>query len=170
MWTQISTTRALRAHLRGKAVKVVDLSSDMVKPLSEALERLLDGCVLYADTVAGENIEFSEAVDDMTETEKLRKQLSEMTDAYTELSVKYAELEAAQRIAENPAPKKKGHRNKTVAEIEQEYQSRKISDLEGLRALRAAGWSAKKLAEEFRCSEATVYNTLKKLEAKEETA
>ena len=63
-----------------------------------------------------------------------------------------------------PKPKK-AHTKKTVEETEREYQTRKIDDLGKLRTLRAAGWPVKKIAEEFRCSEATVYNTLKKLEA-----
>lgn len=150
MWGQVSMNKALRAFLSGRTVKVVDFNAETVLSLEEVLQRFEQGAVFFTETVATENLDFSEAVEEMTE-----------------------DLPPAAPDPEQSEPrksKKKEHRNKTVAEIEQEYQSRKITDLEGLRALRAAGWSAKKLAEEFRCSEATVYNTLKKLEAKEEMA
>lgn len=145
MWGQVSMNKALRAFLSGRTVKVVDFNAETVLSLAEVLERFSEGAAFFTETVAVENLDFSEAVEEMTE-----------------------DLPPAAPDPEQSAPKKRG--KKTVDDVEREYANRKITDLEGLRALRAAGWSAKKLAEEFRCSEATVYNTLKKLEAKEETA
>lgn len=55
--------------------------------------------------------------------------------------------------------------NPTVEEVEEMYNTRPIDDIGKLRSLRDAGWSAAKIADEFRCSKVTVYNTLKKLEA-----
>lgn len=145
MWGQVSMNKALRAFLSGRTVKVVDFNAETVLSLAEVLERFSEGAAFFTETVAVENLDFSEAVEEMTE-----------------------DLPPAAPDPEQSAPKKRG--KKTVDDVEREYANRKITDLEGLRALRAAGWSAKKLAEEFRCSEATAYNTLKKLEAKEETA
>lgn len=145
MWGQVSMNKALRVFLSGRTVKVVDFNAETVLSLEEVLQRFEQGAAFFTETVAVENLDFSEAVEEMTE-----------------------DLPPAAPDPEQSAPKKRG--KKTVDDVEREYANRKITDLKGLRALRDAGWSAKKLAEEFRCSEATVYNTLKKLEAKEETA
>ena len=56
--------------------------------------------------------------------------------------------------------KAKNRNNKTVEDVEREYQSRKITDIGKLKACRAAGWTLKKLADEFQCSTQTVRNTL----------
>lgn len=145
MWGQVSMNKALRAFLNGRTVKVVDFNAETVLSLEEVLQRFEQGAVFFTEQVAVDNLDFSEAVEEMTE-----------------------DLPPAAPDPEESAPKKRG--KKTVDDVEREYANRKITDLEGLRALRDAGWSAKKLAEEFRCSEATVYNALKKLEAKEEMA
>ncbi len=145
MWGQVSMRKALQAFLSGRTVKVVDFNAETVLSLEEVLQRFEQGAVFFTETVAVDNLDFSEAVEEMTE-----------------------DLPPAAPDPEQSAPKKRG--KKTVEDVEREYANRKITDLEGLRALRVAGWSAKKLAEEFRCSEATVYNTLKKLEANEEMA
>lgn len=139
MWGQVSMNKALRAFLNGRTVKVVDFNAETVLSLQEVLERFSEGAAFFTETVAVENLDFSEAVEEMTE-----------------------DLPPAAPDPEQSAPKKRG--KKTVDDVEREYANRKITDLKGLRALRDAGWSAKKLAEEFRCSEATVYNTLKRLE------
>ena len=142
MWGQVSMNKALRAFLSGRMVKVVDFNAETVLSLEEVLQRFEQGAVFFTETVAVENLDFSEAVEEMTE-----------------------DLPPAAPDPEQSAPKKRG--KKTVDDVEREYANRKITDLKGLRALRDAGWSAKKLAEEFRCSEATVYNTLKRLEEQE---
>ena len=100
--------------------------------------------VFFAETVATENLDFSEAVEKMTE-----------------------DLPPTAPDPEESAEKERAKRrnNKTVEEVEREYQTRKIDDLGKLRSLRDAGWSAAKIADEFRCSKVTVYNALKKLEA-----
>jgi len=142
MWGQVSMNKALRAFLSGRTVKVVDFNAETVLSFEEVLQRFEQGAAFFTETVATENLEFSEAVEEMTE-----------------------DLPPAAPDPEQSAPKKRG--KKTVDDVEREYANRKITDLKGLRALRDAGWSAKKLAEEFRCSEATVYNTLKRLEEQE---
>ena len=59
-------------------------------------------------------------------------------------------------------PPKASRAKKQLEEAEKNFQKRKIGDIGKLRSLRAAGWPLKKLAEEFGCSEATVYNTMKR--------
>lgn len=185
MWGQVSMNKALRAFLSGRTVKVVDFNAETVLGLEEVLQRFEQGAVFFTETVATENLDFSEAVEDMASDAELaelkktnadlKEKLDRLASEYGDLSMKYSELDAAYAIAQNPAPdpeqsapKKRG--KKTVDDVEREYANRKITDLKGLRALRDAGWSAKKLAEEFRCSEATVYNTLKRLEEQEAEA
>lgn len=145
MWGQVSMRKALQAFLSGRTVKVVDFNAETVLSLEEVLQRFEHGAAFFTETVATENLDFSEAVEEMTE-----------------------DLPPAAPDPEQSAPKKRG--KKTVDDVEREYANRKITDLEGLRALRAAGWPVKKIAEEFRCSEATVYNTLKRLEEQEAEA
>lgn len=194
MWGQVSMQMALRAFLRGRTVKVVDLSADVILPLSEVLERFQQGVVMYMDGDAVEEAVEEDPKQLMKENTELRDRLKKLTDEYGNLSTQYAELNAAYQVAQHPAPapdpvrevittapmsasitaeipaeevkevekpKPKFH-NKTVEEVEAEWNSRKITDIEGLRSLRAAGWNVKKLAEEFRCSEQTVRNTMKK--------
>lgn len=43
--------------------------------------------------------------------------------------------------------------NLTMEETEELYRTRKVEDIDMVKALRKAGWSVKKLAEEFRCTE-----------------
>lgn len=43
--------------------------------------------------------------------------------------------------------------DRTVEQLEVDYRNRKIEDIGMLRALRRAGWSHKRLAVEFRCTE-----------------
>lgn len=63
---------------------------------------------------------------------------------------------------EPDSPPKASRAKKQLEEAEKNFQKRKIGDIGKLRSLRAAGWPLKKLAEEFGCSEATVYNTMKR--------
>ena len=144
MWGQVSMNKALKAFLSGRTVKVVDFNAETVLSLAEVLERFSEGAVFFAETVATENLDFSEAVEEMTE-----------------------DLPPTAPDPEESAEKERAKRrnNKTVEEVEREYQTRKIDDLDKLRSLRNAGWSVAKIADEFRCSKVTVYNALKKLEA-----
>ena len=191
MWGQVSLEKALRAFLTGRTVKVVNFNAETVLSLSEVFERFSEGVVFFAETVAVENIEFKEAVEDMTasaEIEALKKDNAELTKnleimatEYGDLSAKYAELDAAYAIAQNPAPgaqdpepepkKKRGRkatngksvgRNKPVSQVEAEWAARKVTDIPKLKALRTAGWSVKDLADEFHCTEETVAETIAK--------
>lgn len=146
MWGQVSLEKALRAFLTGKMVKVVDINAETVLSLSEVFERFSEGVVFFAEVAATENIEFTEAVEDMVE-------------------------EKVMEAAEAPAPKKRGRkpthgkaagRNKPVSQIEAEWAARKVTDIPKLKALRTAGWSVKALADEFHCTEATVTETMEK--------
>ena len=175
MWGQVSMNKALRAFLSGRTVKVVDFNAETVLSLAEVLERFSEGVAFFTETVATENLEFSEAVEEMTAASPLNDGTIRGTVTIVEngdIHITRAQPvdtvhglveDCAAPDPEQSAPKKRG--KKTVDDVEREYANRKITDLEGLRALRAAGWPVKKIAEEFRCSEATVYNTLKKLEA-----
>lgn len=148
MWGQVSLEKALRAFLSGRTVKAVDLPGEVIRDLSEVMEALSDGVVFFAEVTATENIEFTEAVEDMVEESKQ----DEVTEA-----------------AEAPAPKKRGRkvtngksvgRNKPVSQIEAEWAARKITDIPKLKALRDAGWTVKALADEFHCTEETVAETM----------
>ena len=145
MWGQVSLEKALRAFLTGKTVKVVDFNAETVLSLSEVFERFSDGVVFFAETVATENIEFKEAVEEMVEESK------------------------QDEVTEAPAPKKRGRkvtngksvgRNQPVSQVEAEWAARKITDVPKLKALRAAGWTVKALADEFHCTETTVAETM----------
>lgn len=50
--------------------------------------------------------------------------------------------------------------DKVMAKLEEDYRKRKITDIGMLRALRAAGWGIRKLAEEFHCTEEVVEKTM----------
>lgn len=43
--------------------------------------------------------------------------------------------------------------NLTMEETEELYRTRKVEDIDMVKALRKAGWSIKKLALEFKCTE-----------------
>lgn len=145
MWGQVSLEKALRAFLSGRTVKAVDLPGEVIRDLSEVMEALSDGVVFFAETVATENIEFKEAVEDMVEESK------------------------QDEVTEAAAPKKRGRkvtngksvgRNKPVSQVEAEWSARKITDIPKLKALRTAGWTVKDLADEFHCTETTVAETM----------
>ena len=89
--------------------------------------------MFFTETVAVENIEFSEAVEEMT-TEP-------------------ATAEDLVPTAAAPEPPRVTGRKMT---------ERKISDIGKLRSLRAAGWDVEKIATEFGCSGQTVRNTMKR--------
>ena len=108
MWAPISLNNALRKHLNGKQVKLVDLQRDMCRNLSEVLKDFADGVMFYTDTVAAEDPDFRETVEDMTavdqlqgridslnrEKDELKRKLDAMTEEYANLSVAYAEIKA----------------------------------------------------------------------------
>ena len=158
MWGQIGIKKALRAYLNGRPVKVVDLSADTVLSLEEVLRRFEEGAVFFTEQVSVENIEFDEAVEEMT----------------TEPATAEDLVPTAQRVSEaindavtrNDAslfePPKVTRAKKQLDEAEKAYQSRKISDIGKLRTLRAAGWDVEKIATEFGCSGQTVRNTMKR--------
>lgn len=47
----------------------------------------------------------------------------------------------------------RGYNERTMAEVEELYSTRVITDYGKLRALRKAGWSVKRIADEFKCTE-----------------
>ena len=145
MWGQVSMNKALRAFLSGRMVKVVDFNAETVLSLEEVLQRFEQGAVFFTETVAVENLDFSEAVEEMTEDLPPAAPDPEQNDTEEGYKVEY---------------KAKNRNNKTVEDVEREYQSRKITDIGKLKACRAAGWTLKKLADEFQCSTQTVRNTL----------
>lgn len=167
MWGQVGIKKALKAYLSGKPVKVVDLSAETVLTLQEVLQNFEAGCFFFIEQVAVENLEFSEAVEEMTaDLPPIQKIDNEIGDALGRVHESLGFIPGAPDPEQAPPQKpKKAHTKKTVEETEREYQTRKIDDLGKLRSLRDAGWSAAKIADEFRCSKVTVYNTLKKLEA-----
>lgn len=146
MWGQVSLEKALRAFLTGKTVKVVDFNAETVLSLSEVFERFSEGVVFFAETVATENIEFKEAVEEMVEENK--------QDEVTEAPKK--------KRGRKPTHGKAVNRNKPVSQVEAEWAARKITDVPKLKALRAAGWTVKALADEFHCTETTVAETMEK--------
>lgn len=169
MWGQVSMNKALRAFLSGLTVKVVDFNAETVLSLEEVLQRFEQGAAFFTETVATENLDFSEAVEEMTaDLPPIANVVRGTVTIEENGDIHVTRPKPAEPDPDQSAPKKRG--KKTVDDVEREYANRKITDLGGLRALRAAGWPVKKIAEEFRCSEATVYNTLKRLEEQEAEA
>ena len=177
MWGQVSLEKALRAFLTGKTVKVVDFNAETVLSLSEVFERFSEGVVFFAETVAVENIEFKEAVEDMMTKNAVTEPEVEEDDydrrdptasaAVLGLGDGMSRLKGTE--PEAPAPKKRGRkttngksvgRNKPVSQVEAEWAARKITDVPKLKALWTAGWTVKALADEFHCTETTVAETM----------
>lgn len=178
MWGQVGLEKALRAFLTGKTVKVVDFNAETVLSLSEVFERFSDGVVFFAETVATENIEFKEEVEDMMmnipvtttevdEADEYDRRDPTASAAVLGLGDGMSRLKGTEPGA--PAPKKRGRkvtngksvgRNKPVSQVEAEWAARKITDVPKLKALRAAGWTVKALADEFHCTETTVAETM----------
>lgn len=179
MWGQVSLEKALRAFLSGRTVKAVDLPGEVIRDLSEVMEALSDGVVFFTETVAVENIEFKEEVEDMMTKNAVTEPEVEEDDydrrdptasaAVLGLGDGLSKLKGTE--PEAPAPKKRGRkathgksvgRNKPVSQVEAEWTARKITDIPKLKALRTAGWTVKALADEFRCTETTVTETMEK--------
>lgn len=182
MWGQVSMNKALRAFLSGRTVKVVDFNAETVLSLAEVLERFSEGVAFFTETVATENLEFSEAVEEMTAASPLNDgtirgtvTIEENGDIHITRAQPVSTVHGLVEDCAAPDPeqndteegqkveyKAKNRNNKTVEDVEREYQTRKIDDLGKLRSLRDAGWPVKKIAEEFRCSDQTVRNTMKR--------
>ena len=140
MWKQISLSDALRVFLSGQTVKVVDFTEDTVLNLQDVLQRFEEGAVMFAEDAPQKY----NPPDNATE--------AELVDWIVNGSASEPE----------PEPPKVTREKKQLEEAEKAYQSRKISDIGKLRALRAAGWDVDKIATEFGCSGQTVRNTMKR--------
>ena len=157
MWKQISLSDALRVFLSSQTVKVVDFTEDTVLSLQDVLQRFEAGAVMFAEDAPQKY----NPPDNATEAELVDWIVN--GSAPEPATAPEEEPEKAEHEPEpEPEPPKVTQAKKQLDEAEKAYQSRKISDLGKLRSLRAAGWPLKKLAEEFGCSEATVYNTMKR--------
>lgn len=107
--------------------------------------------------------------DDSKDTRKFaREQIKEILDGmdqeekpHTCAKCAHADEENAQDQTENaqeeekPLTREKDAKNKSGG-VKREFDKGK------LKALRRGGWPVKKIAEEMRCSEATIYNHMKK--------
>jgi hypothetical protein len=152
MWTQVSLNNALRAFLEGRDVRIWE--EDTVKSLSEVLSEIPDSVVFLvdkdADAAPSQDIPMDKLVEFVVDGPPDEEQSAE-------------EPEEPEKAEPEPDPPLKASRaKKQLEEAEKNFQKRKIGDVGKLRSLRAAGWPLKKLAEEFGCSEATVYNTMKR--------
>ncbi len=151
MWTQVSLNNALRAFLEGRDVRIWE--EDTVKSLSEVLSEIPDSVVFLVDkdkdtdAIPPQDIPMDKLVEFVVDGPPDEEQSAE-------------EPEKAE--PEPDPPPKASRAKKQLEEAEKNFQKRKIGDIGKLRSLRAAGWPLKKLAEEFGCSEATVYNTMKR--------
>lgn len=92
MMAQISMKTALRKYMTGKMAKVVDFQRNEVRDLAEVMKALESGALFFADTAAGEEPEFKEAVESMQETEKLKKELQVARKENEDLRTKCEEL------------------------------------------------------------------------------
>ena len=156
MWTQVSLNNALRAFLEGRDVRIWE--EDTVKSLSEVLNEIPDSVVFLVDkdkdtdTIPPQdNIPMDKLVEFVVDGPPDEEQ-----------SAEEPEKAEAEPEPEPDPPPKASRAKKQLEEAEKNFQKRKIGDIGKLRSLRAAGWPLKKLAEEFGCSEATVYNTMKR--------
>ena len=153
MWTQVSLNNALRAFLEGRDVRIWE--EDTVKSISEVLSEIPDSVVFLVDkdkdmdAIPPQDVPMDKLVEFVVDGPPDEKSGTE-------------EPEKAEPEPEPDPPAKAVRAKKQLGEAEKNFQKRKIGDIGKLRSLRAAGWPLKKLAEEFGCSEATVYNTMKR--------
>ena len=162
MWTQVSLNNALMAFLEGRDVRIWE--EDTVKSLSEVLSEIPDSVVFLVDkdadailppeTAAILGLPKGSTLQDVDQM--ISSAIGRVNDALT------ATPEPEEAEPEPDPPPKASRAKKQLEEAEKNFQKRKIGDIGKLRSLRAAGWPLKKLAEEFGCSEATVYNTMKR--------
>lgn len=149
MWTQVSLNNALRTFLEGRDVRIWE--EDTVKSLSEVLSEIPDSIVFLVDKDADAAPPQDVPIDKLVEY---------VVDGPPD---EKSGAEEPEKAEPEPDPSPKASRaKKQLEEAEKNFQKRKIGDIGKLRSLRAAGWPLKKLAEEFGCSEATVYNTMKR--------
>lgn len=146
MWTQISLNNALRAFLEGRDVRIWE--EDTVKSLSEVLSEIPDSVVFLVDKDADATQTVTATISGLPEEASVQRVSEAIGDAI--------------RRRVNDATAAAPEAEEQLEEAEKNFQKRKIGDIGKLRSLRAAGWPLKKLAEEFGCSEATVYNTMKR--------
>jgi hypothetical protein len=162
MWNRISLTQALQAFLAGKTVKVVDFTAETVLPLSEVLERFEKGVGFFAEA-SEPLVDVTRGTVTIEENGDIHITRARPVDTVHGLVEDCAAPDPEQNDTEEGQKveyKAKNRNNKTVEDVEREYQSRKITDIGKLKACRAAGWTLKKLADEFQCSTQTVRNTL----------
>jgi len=166
MWTQVSLNNALRAFLEGRDVRIWE--EDTVKSLSEVLSEIPDSVVFLVDkdtdaippeTAGILGLPKGSTLQDVNQM--ISSAIGRFNDAMTE-APEAEEPKKAEAEPEPDPPPKAVRAKKQLEEAEKNFQKRKIGDIGKLRSLRAAGWPLKKLAEEFGCSEATVYNTMKR--------
>jgi transcriptional regulator with GAF, ATPase, and Fis domain len=151
MWTQVSLNNALGAFLEGRDVRIWE--EDTVKSLSEVLSEIPDSVVFLVDKDADAAPAQDIPMDKLVEF---------VVDGPPDEEPSAEKPEKVEPEPEPDPPPKASRAKKQLEEAEKNFQKRKIGDIGKLRSLRAAGWSLKKLAEEFGCSEATVYNTMKR--------
>lgn len=151
MWTQVSLNNALMAFLEGRDVRIWE--EDTVKSLSEVLSEIPDSVVFLVDKDADAAPPQDVPIDKLVEY---------VVDGPPDEKSSAEEPEKAEPEPEPDPPPKASRAKKQLEEAEKNFQKRKIGDIGKLRSLRSAGWPLKKLAEEFGCSEATVYNTMKR--------
>lgn len=136
----------------------MDFTEDTVLSLQDVLQRFETGAVMFAEDAPQKH----NPPDNATEAE-----LVDWIVNGSALEPATATEEEPEKVEPEPEPEpvpppKASRAKKQLEEAEKNFQKRKISDIGKLRSLRAAGWPLKKLAEEFGCSEATVYNTMKR--------
>ena len=155
MWTQISLNNALRGFLEGRDVRMMDLSENAVKSLSEVLSEIPDSVVFLVDKDADAAPPQDVPMDKLVEY---------VVDGPPDEKSSAEEPEKAEPEPESePDPLPKAVRaKKQLEEAEKNFQKRKISDIGKLRSLRAAGWDVEKIATEFGCSGQTVRNAMKR--------
>lgn len=164
MWKSLSLNEALRAFASGQNVMVADFTTGKCLPLSEVLQRFEEG-VLFG----------VEASEPLTDAIRGTVTIEENGDIHITRAQPVSTVHGLVEDCAAPDPeqndteegqkveyKAKNRNNKTVEDVEREYQTRKIDDLGKLRSLRDAGWPVKKIAEEFRCSDQTMRNTMKR--------
>jgi len=167
MWKPISLNEALRAFASGQNVMVADFTTGKCLPLSEVLRRFEEGVLfgVEASEPLTDVVRGTVTIEENGDIHITRAQPVDTVHGLVEDCAAPDPEENDTKEEQKVEYKAKNRNNKTVEDVEREYQTRKIDDLGKLRSLRDAGWSAAKIAEEFRCSKVTVYNTLKKLEA-----
>jgi len=162
MWKPLSLNEALRAFASGQNVMVADFTTGKCLPLSEVLRRFEEGVLFgveasepLTDVVRG-TVTIEENGDIHITRARPVDTVHGLVEDCAAPDPEQNDIEEGQKVEY----KAKNRNNKTVEDVEREYQSRKITDIGKLKACRAAGWTLKKLADEFQCSTQTVRNTL----------